>query len=94
MSKTDKTRPFQAQVSDSPRANHDHRNGVCDLPTLEEWRKMNKKDRWGGRYGCTWEPENWRTYKGFGRTKGEQFWMKEDRKRKEKAMREKDGYDY
>ena len=93
MSKTDKTRPFQAQVPDSPYALHDHRDGVCDLPTLEEWRKMSKKDRWGGLYGCTWQPANWNTYKGFGRTKGERYWRKADRDRKD-SKRAKDDYDY
>jgi hypothetical protein len=92
MSKTDKTRPFRAQVPDSPRARHDHSNGVCDLPTLEEWRKMSRKAIW--RTNCTWEPANWQTYKGFGRSKGERFWNGIDRDRKEKAKRGKDDYDY
>ena len=93
MSKTDKTRPFRAQVPDSPREWHDHTNGVCDLPTLEEWRKMTPREQWS-RTHCTWQPSNWRTFKGFGRTKGERFWRTEDRKRRDKAQRGKDDYDY
>lgn len=35
MSKTDKTRPFWVKLADHPRnyvEQHDHRDGVCDLP--------------------------------------------------------------
>lgn len=91
MSKTDKTRPFKAQVPDSPREVHDHSKGECDLPTLEEWRKMSRKGIW--RTNCTWQPSNWRTYKGFKRSAGEKFWRSEDRKRRDKAMRERDNDD-
>lgn len=81
MSKTDKHRPFEVQVSDSPREYHDHRKGFCDLPSLEEWSKENP---WHKRsYGsCGWEPTNWHTYKGFQRHKGEGEWIRDTKARK------------
>lgn len=92
MSKTDSHRPFKAQVSDSPREYHDHAKGYCDLPTLEAWGKMSKKQQRAWK-SCTWQPSNWHTYKGFGRSKGERFWMDQERKHKD-SKRGKDDYDY
>ena len=91
MSKTDSHRPFGAQVSDTAVEYHDHTKGFCDLPPLEDWIKNPKAYR---HYkGCTWQPANWNTYKGFGRTKGERYWRKADRDRKD-SKRAKDDYDY
>lgn len=85
MSKTDKTRPYGVNASDSPREWHDHTDGVCDLPSLEEWRKNPEKYR--GYRRCTWQPANWHTFNGFGRRKGEKFWRAEERQRKNRALR-------
>jgi hypothetical protein len=93
MSKTDKHRPFRAQVPDSPREWHDHTNGVCDLPTLEEWQKMTRKQQHAWK-SCGWQPSNWHTYKGFGRTKGERYWMDEERKRKDSKRAKDEDYGY
>ena len=81
MSRTDTHRPFKAQVADSPRAWHDHTNGECNLPTLEEWAKMTRRAQreWKS---CTWQPSNWNTYKGFRRYKGEGEWVARSKTRK------------
>lgn len=89
MSKTDDHKPMRA--AENLREYHDHTKGYCNLPTLEEWRKNYKGYR--GYKACTWEPANWHTYKGFGRSKGERFWRKEEQDRKD-SKRGKDDYDY
>lgn len=61
MSRTDKTNPIKAQGTLI--AEHDHRNGICDLPsvpTLVNWRN---------RTNCYWVPDpyrtKWRKYKQY-----------------------------
>ena len=92
MSKTDRHRPFKVQVSDSPREWHDHSKGPCDLLPLEEWMKLGRRQDWA--YRCGWQPSNWPTYKGFGRTTGERYWRKKDREQRDKRKEMKEDYDY
>lgn len=79
MSKTDKTKPPKVQIAENAVADHNHSKGTCDLPTLAEWLKMPKRDRWT--HSCTWEPTNWRniTYRRYG---GEKDYMAEKTRRK------------
>lgn len=53
MSRTDKTRPFRVKVADHPsllEEDHDHRDGICDLPSVPRF------EGWGGGARCTWVP--------------------------------------
>ena len=91
MSKTYKTRPWHVQAAEDLVEWHDHSNGVCNLPTREEWIATPKVGRWK-MHDCTWQPRNWGTFKGFSRYKGEKDWIKETKTRKHKDW--KDNYDY
>lgn len=93
MSKTDKTRPYKVQAMENLVAHHDHSDGVCNLPTPDEWLHMTKNDRrtWG-RHNCYWQPRNWHTNVTFSRYKGDGEYIAEQRSRKWKDH--KDNYDY
>lgn len=88
MSKTDKTKPVRVQIAENAIADHDHSKGECDLPTLADFQKMHKRERWALR--CTWEPKSWHDIT-YARSKGERFWRTEDRKRKD-SKRGKDDW--
>lgn len=81
MSKTDKTRPWQIQATDDLVEYHDHRNGVCNLPTRAEWIK-NPQVRRFSRFDCVWQPRNWNTFKAFTRYAGEKDYLADKRKHK------------
>ena len=82
MSRTDTHRPYRVQLTEKPVASHDHTNGVCDLPTLEEWTKMTRLERRRyGNHACTWEPASWHDIK-FKRNKGEGEYHAQARLRK------------
>ena len=90
MSKTDKHKPFRAQMFDSHVEYHDHSKGECDLLPLDEWKKLPRREEW--RKHCGYQPTNWHTYKGFKRNKGEGEWIATSKGRKNKDW--KDNYDY
>jgi hypothetical protein len=52
MSRTDKTKPWWVRVNEhNPRADHDHRNGICDLP--ESALSQHNNFQWN-RSQCHW----------------------------------------
>ena len=81
MSKTDKTRPWTVQAMEDLVERHDHSDGVCNLPTREEWLKTKETRRWR-RHDCGYEPRNWNTLKAFRRYAGEKEYMADKRKHK------------
>jgi hypothetical protein len=51
MSKTDKTKPWDLRILEhAPRQQHDHRDGVCDLPDLRSRADVG----WRGNGHCYW----------------------------------------
>ena len=57
MSRTRNTRPYKAR-KEVYVAHHDHRNGECGLPPLDEYLKQDNNRRRGHlRTECTWWPE-------------------------------------
>lgn len=83
MSKTDKTRPAKVQMLDNLREYHDHTDGECNLPTVDEWLRMNKRDRrtWGMHH-CYYGPKNWHTDVTYSRYGGDKDYMAEKRQHK------------
>ena len=61
MSRTRSHQPYRARFNRQrrPRQVHDHREGPCDLPALEQWQQELKKERraWllHQRYRCSWQ---------------------------------------
>lgn len=54
MSHTDKTKPWNIRIAEHhPRAVHDHRNGICDLPDDPRTPTF-----WSVPYCCFWSDEN------------------------------------
>jgi hypothetical protein len=90
LSKTDKTKPWRVQARDTLVAVHDHSDGVCNLPTMEEWVAQDLMRRWS-RHDCVWQPRNWHTDVTFSRYSGEKDWIKKSKTRKHKDW--KDNYD-
>ncbi len=57
MSKTDKTKPWRIRVMEhQPWANHDHSDGICDLP--EQWKDNSYRSTESGADHCRWSDWN------------------------------------
>lgn len=56
MSRTHKTAPTRVKIKNRPKEYHDHTNGVCDLPTLEEFLKNPEARAWKHK-ACSWETD-------------------------------------
>jgi len=79
MSKTDKTKPYNIQIAEDAVPLHDHSKGACDLPTLADWTKMTRRQRWT--HSCEWQPRSWHRVK-FSRSGGEKDYLADKRKHK------------